>query len=158
MHCGSLDSFVVPDLKDDHSSSTCKLSEVLNNHSKPRTALIQGRDNEEPMAPNIVAPIEYQEKCSDSRSVAGNLSQYPIQFGTFSFDRKYYKEYDKLGCGVMEIWRRPASTGGGLQTCPNCRNYMGESAHKSNSEFNSSLIQNLGEVDLKTDVQVTYDI
>jgi hypothetical protein len=40
---------------------------------------------DKPMAPNIVTSIEYQEKCSDSRSVAGNLSQYPIQFGTFSF-------------------------------------------------------------------------
>jgi hypothetical protein len=35
---------------------------------------------------------------------------------------------------------------------------MGESAYKSNSEFNLSSIQNLGEVDLKSDVQVTYDI
>jgi hypothetical protein len=35
---------------------------------------------------------------------------------------------------------------------------MGESAHKSNSEFNLSPIWNLGEVDLKTDVQVAYDI
>jgi hypothetical protein len=40
---------------------------------------------------------------------------------------KYYKEYDKLGCELMEIWRRPASTGGGIQTCPNCQIYMGES-------------------------------
>jgi hypothetical protein len=31
---------------------------------------------------------------------------------------KYYKEYDKLGCNLMEMWRRPASTGRGLQTCP----------------------------------------
>jgi hypothetical protein len=36
--------------------------------------------------------------------------------------------------------------------------YMGESAHKSNLEFNLSPIRNLREVDLKTDVQVTYDI
>jgi hypothetical protein len=35
---------------------------------------------------------------------------------------------------------------------------MGESAHKSNSEFNLSPIQNLGEVDVKTDVQLAYDI
>jgi hypothetical protein len=82
MHCGSLDSLIVPDLKDDHSSSTCKLAEVFSNHSKMRTALIQGRENDEPMAPNLIASIECQEKCSDSRSVAGNLSQYPIQFGT----------------------------------------------------------------------------
>jgi hypothetical protein len=74
MHYGCLDSFVVPDLKDDYSSSTCKLIEVFNNHSKPRMALIQGRENDEPMAPNLVASIECQEKCSDSRSVAGNLS------------------------------------------------------------------------------------
>jgi hypothetical protein len=72
------------------------------------------------MAPNLVASIEYQEKCSDSSSVAGNLSQYHIQFGTFSFNGKYYKEYDKLGCELMEMWKRLASTGGWLQTCPNC--------------------------------------
>jgi hypothetical protein len=71
---------------------------------------------------------------------------------------KYYEEYDKWGCDLMDMWRRPASTWRGLQTCPNCRIYMGESAHKSNSEFNSSPIQNLGEVDLKIDAQVAYDI
>jgi hypothetical protein len=113
---------------------------------------------DEPMTPNLVVSIECQEKCNDSRSVASNLSQYPIQFGTFSFDRKYYKEYDKLGCELMEMWRRPASTGGGLQTCPNCQIYMRDSAHKSNSEFNSSPIRNPGEVDLKTDVQIAYNI
>jgi hypothetical protein len=35
---------------------------------------------------------------------------------------------------------------------------MGESAHKSNFEFNSSSIQNPGEVDFKIDAQVIYDI
>jgi hypothetical protein len=35
---------------------------------------------------------------------------------------------------------------------------MGELAHKFNSEFNSCPIQTLGEVDLKTDAQVAYDI
>jgi hypothetical protein len=34
------------------------------------------------MAPYLVASIECQEKCSDSRSVAGNLPQYFVQFGT----------------------------------------------------------------------------
>jgi hypothetical protein len=113
---------------------------------------------DEPLAPNLVSSIECQEKCSDSTSVAGNLSQYPIQFGTFSFDRKYNKEYDKLGCELMEMWRRPASTGRGLKTCPNCPIYMAESAHKSNSGFNSSPIWNPGEVDLKTDSQVAYNV
>jgi hypothetical protein len=103
MHCGSLDSFVVPDLKDDYSSSACKLTEVFNNHLKPRTTLIQGREDDEPMAPNLATSIECQEKCSDSRIVAGNLSQYPIQFGTFSFDRKYYKEYGTNW--VVSSWR-----------------------------------------------------
>jgi hypothetical protein len=117
-----------------------------------------GEPRHDPMAPNLVTSIECQEKCSDSRSVAGNLSQYPIQFGNFSFDGKYYKEYDKLGCEIMEMWRRLASTGGGLQTCLNCRIYMEESAHRSNSEFNSSPIRNPGEVYLKTDAQVAYDI
>jgi hypothetical protein len=71
---------------------------------------------------------------------------------------KYYEEYDKLGCDLMDMWRTPASTGKGLQTCQNCQIYMGESAHKSNSEFNSSPIRNPGEVDVKTDAQVAYDI
>jgi hypothetical protein len=68
--------------------------------------------------------------------------------------RKYYDEYDKLSCDLIDMWRRPANTGRGLQTCPNCRIYMGESAHKSNSKSNSSPIQNLGEVELKPDAQV----
>jgi hypothetical protein len=112
MHCGSLDSFVVPDLKDDYRTSTCKLTEVFNNHSKPRMALTQRRENDEPMTPNLVESIECQEKCSDSGSAAGNLSQYPIHFSNFFFAGKYYKEYDKLGCELMEMWRRLASIGG----------------------------------------------
>jgi hypothetical protein len=44
------------------------------------------------MAANLVTSMECQEKCNDSRSIADNLSQYPIQFGTFSFHGKYYKE------------------------------------------------------------------
>jgi hypothetical protein len=58
---------------------------------------------DEPMAPNLVTSIECQEKCTDSRSVASNPSQYPIPFGTFSFDRKYYKEYDTNW--VVSSWR-----------------------------------------------------
>jgi hypothetical protein len=30
--------------------------------------------------------------------------------------KKYCKEYDKLGYDLMEMWRRPASTRGELQT------------------------------------------
>jgi hypothetical protein len=56
------------------------------------------------------------------------------------------------------MWRRPASTRGGLQTSLNCQIYMEESAHKSNSEFNSRPIRNPGEVNLKTDAQVAYNI
>jgi hypothetical protein len=40
--------------------------------------------------------------------------------------KKYYKEYEKLGCGPMEMCKRPARTRRGLQTCPNCQIYMGE--------------------------------
>jgi hypothetical protein len=122
------------------------------------TALIQGREDNEPMAPNLVTSIECHEKCSDSRSVVGNLSQYPIQFGTFSFDEKYCKEYDKLSCDLMDMWTRPSSTRIGLQSHPNCQNYIGESTHKSNSEFSSSPVRNPGADHMKTDVQVAYDI
>jgi hypothetical protein len=103
--------------------------------TKSRMALLQGGENGELMVPQNIS--------------ASNQMQWA---------RKYYKEYDKLGYDLIDMWRRPASTGRGLQTCPNCRIYKGESAHKSNSEFNSSPIQNLGEVDLKTDAQVAYDI
>jgi hypothetical protein len=68
------------------------------------------------------------------------------------------KNMTNLGCDLMDMWRRPASTGTRIQTCPNCRIYMGELAHKSNSEFNSSPIQNLGEADLKTEALVAHDI
>jgi hypothetical protein len=72
--------------------------------------------------------------------------------------QKYYEEYDKLDCDLTDMWRMPTSTERGLQTCPNWQIYMGESAHKYNSEFNSSPIRNPGEVDLKTDAQVAYDV
>jgi hypothetical protein len=103
--------------------------------TKSRTALLQGGEDDELMAPqNILASNQMQRA------------------------RKYYKEHDKVGCDLMDMWRRPTRTGRGLQTCPNCRIYMGEPAHKSNSEFNSSRIRNPGEVDLKTDAYVVYDI
>jgi hypothetical protein len=72
--------------------------------------------------------------------------------------KKYYKEYDKLGCDLIEMWRRPESTGRGLQTHPNCRNYLGESTHKSSSEFSSSLAWNPRASHIKIDVQVAYNI
>jgi hypothetical protein len=40
--------------------------------------------------------------------------------------KKYYKEYDKLGCDPIYMWTRPASIGIGAQTRPNCQNYMEE--------------------------------
>jgi hypothetical protein len=103
--------------------------------AKSRMALLQVGEDDEFMAPQNIP--------------ASNQMQWT---------RKYYKEYDKLGCDLMDIWRRPASTGRGLQTCPNCQIYIGETAHNSNSEFNSSPIRNPGEVDLKTNAQVAYDI
>jgi hypothetical protein len=82
--------------------------------AKPRMALLQGGEDDELMThKNISASNQMQR--------AG----------------KFYKEYDKLGCDLMDMWRRRASIGRGLQTCPNCQIYMGESAHNSNSEFNS---------------------
>jgi hypothetical protein len=103
--------------------------------TKPRTALLQGGENDELMVPqNILASNQTQQA------------------------RKYYKEYDKLGCDLMETWKRPASIGRWLQICPNCQIYMGELAHMSNSELNSSPIWNPREVNLKTDVHVAYDI
>jgi hypothetical protein len=96
--------------------------------TKSRMALLQGGENDDLMvSQNISASNQMQQA------------------------EKYYKEYFKLDCNLMDIWRRLDSTGRGLQTCPNYRIYMGESAHKSNSEFNSSPIQNPREVDLKTD-------
>jgi hypothetical protein len=103
--------------------------------TKMRMDLLQGGENDELMVPQNIS--------------ASNQMQRAI---------KYYKEYDKLGCDIMDMWRRPGSIGRGHHTCPYCRIYMGESAHKSNSEFNSSPIRNPGEVDFKTYAQVAYDI
>jgi hypothetical protein len=63
---------------------------------KPRTALLQGGEDDEHMTPQII--------------LACNQMQHA---------RKYYKEYDKLGYDLMDMWRRPTSTGIGLQTRPN---------------------------------------
>jgi hypothetical protein len=64
--------------------------------TKPRTALLQGGVDDELMAlQNIRASNHVQQT------------------------RNYYEEYDKLGCDLMDMWRRPATTERGLQTCPN---------------------------------------
>jgi hypothetical protein len=65
--------------------------------TKPRTALLQGGEDDEPIAPQNISASNQMQRT-----------------------RKYYKEYDKLGCDLMDMWRRPASIGRGLQTCPNC--------------------------------------
>jgi hypothetical protein len=57
--------------------------------TKPRTTLLQGGENDELMAPQNIS--------------ASNQMQWT---------RKYYKKYDKLGCDLMDMWRRPASIGG----------------------------------------------
>jgi hypothetical protein len=83
--------------------------------TKPKMALLQEGEDDDLMAPeNILASNQMQRA------------------------RQYYNGYDKLGCDLMDMWRRPASTGRGLQTCPNCQIYMGELAHKSNSESRRS--------------------
>jgi DNA-binding cell septation regulator SpoVG len=64
--------------------------------TKPSMALLQG-ENDELMVPQNIS-------ASNQMQWAGN----------------YYKEYDKLGFDLVDMWRRPASTGRGLQTCPNC--------------------------------------
>jgi hypothetical protein len=87
--------------------------------SKPRMALIQGREDHELMTPQIILTSNQMQQA-----------------------RKYYKEYDKLGCDLINMWRRPASIGIVLQICINCQNYIRESAHKSNLEFSLGPVQN----------------
>jgi hypothetical protein len=103
--------------------------------TKPRTALLQGGEDDELMAPQIIPTCNQIQRAE-----------------------KYYKEYDKLGCDLIEMWRRSASTERGLQTRPNYQIYMGESADKSNSEFSSSPVWNPGVGHMKADAQVVYDI
>ena len=68
--------------------------------SKPRTALLQGGEDDEHMAPQINSASNQKRRA-----------------------RECYKEYDKLDCDPMETWRGLARTWSGLQTCPNYRIY-----------------------------------
>jgi hypothetical protein len=65
--------------------------------TKARMALLQGGEEDELMAPQNISTSHQMQRTG-----------------------KYYEEYDKLGCDLMDMWRRPASTGRGLQTYPNC--------------------------------------
>jgi hypothetical protein len=56
--------------------------------TKLRMTLLQGGESDELMVPQNIS--------------AGNQMQR---------SRKYYKEYNKSGCDLMEMWRRPASIG-----------------------------------------------
>jgi hypothetical protein len=62
--------------------------------AKPRMALLQGGEDDELTTPQNI-------------SVSNQMQR----------TRKYYKEYDKLGYDLMDMWRRAASTRRGLQTC-----------------------------------------
>ena len=103
--------------------------------SKPRTALFQGGEDDEHMAPQINSASNQKRRA-----------------------RECYKEYDKLDCDLMETWRGLARTWSGLQTCPNCRIYGEESAHKSNSESILSPVRNPGAAHIKMDAQVAYGV
>jgi hypothetical protein len=64
--------------------------------TKSRMALLQGGEDDEPMAPQNISASNQMQR-----------------------GKKYYKEYEKLGCDLMDMWRRPASTGRGQQICLN---------------------------------------
>jgi len=63
-----------------------KNSEVVDFNSKPRTALFQGRENDEPMAPQDTST----ENSPISNMVIG------LQFRAIYFDKKYGKNMDKF--------------------------------------------------------------
>jgi hypothetical protein len=144
MHCGSLDSFVVPDLKDDHSSSTCKLTEVFNNHSKPMTSLIQGRENDEHMAPNLVASIECQENCNDSRSLLVICHNIPFNLVLSPLTENIIKN--------MTNWVVSSARCGEDQLAQGEGSKLVQIAKFTWESRPTSPIRNPGEVDLKTDV------
>jgi hypothetical protein len=64
--------------------------------TKLRTTLLQGGENDELMVPQNISASNQMQRAG-----------------------KYYKEYDKLGYDLMDMCRRPTSTGRELQTCPN---------------------------------------
>jgi hypothetical protein len=53
-----------------------------------RMPFLQGGEDDELMAPQNISASNQKQRA-----------------------RKYYKEYDKLGCDLMDMWRRPASIG-----------------------------------------------
>jgi hypothetical protein len=88
--------------------------------TKPMTALLQGGENDELMVPQNISASNQMQRA-----------------------KKYYKD-DKLGCDLMDMWRRPASIGRGLQTCmPNLHGRVSSQVQfgiqfKSNSESRRS--------------------
>jgi hypothetical protein len=74
----------------DHNSVvilTDKSQDVFDITSKPRTALFQGREDDEPMAP--------QNKFMENSSPISNMV-IGLKFGAINFDEKYSKNMDKF--------------------------------------------------------------
>jgi hypothetical protein len=62
--------------------------------SKPMTALIQGREDDEPIVPQNISSIIKVKKCSHLIIVAGNhlRNSSSLRLGEFSFDMRYGKD------------------------------------------------------------------
>jgi hypothetical protein len=73
---------VVPDLKADYSFSACNMTKVFSNHSKPRTTLMQGGEDDESMVHQFSSTVDSGNISNDSIIAYGNYKEsHIIQFG-----------------------------------------------------------------------------
>ena len=95
LQSGFLSTFEKPEGgKNDENIITAEMRKTLKNNPKPRTALFQGGEDDEPIAPQDV----HGDMSSDNSNIAaGNsLISSGLQFGAIYFDEKYGKNMEKL--------------------------------------------------------------
>ena len=91
---GSFSNFVGHHSKKDENIIDTKMKKPVELMPKPRTALFQGGEDDEPMAPQIIAACVDKKKCNNSKNSDGNnvKNLSVIKFGSFDVNRSNMKE------------------------------------------------------------------
>jgi len=85
---GSFSNFVGHHSKKDENIIDTKMKKPVELMPKPRTALFQGGEDDEPMVPQIIAACVDKKKCNNSKNSDGNdvKNLSVIKLGAFCFD------------------------------------------------------------------------
>jgi hypothetical protein len=111
------------------------------------------------MDPQNISSITKVNKCRHLIIVAGNnqRNSSSLRLGEFSFDMTHGKE-DEGEIIVADVTPCNKVFTGSKLLCNGEKNEDKKLEHKSNSDFSSSPIRNLGAGHIKIDVHVTYGI